>query len=164
MDGDVGMGCTMRKIVETRNPLSNTIKDTSTIMRNPSLHNSGKGLRMIVLVSLIVLLRGFPCFHDFSHGASHPYIAIHSMEWFYTCSTYLTLGVHVQEGYGTFLVCVCMSVQTPAPASLVSTLKMRCMGVYLRLFSVFYICGFSIKPSIWELWCEKANMQISMYV
>ena len=28
------------------------------------------GLRMIVLVSLIVLLRRFPCFHDFSHGAS----------------------------------------------------------------------------------------------
>ena len=55
-------------------PLSNTIKDTSTIMRNPSLHNSGKGLRMIVLVSLIVLLRGYPCFHDFSHGASlYPY-------------------------------------------------------------------------------------------
>ena len=26
------------------------------------------------VVSLIVLLRGFPCFHDFSHGASlHPY-------------------------------------------------------------------------------------------
>ena len=59
-------------------PLSNTIKDTSTIMRNPSLHNSGKGLRMIVLVSLIVLLRGFPCFHDFSHSGSHPYIPIHS--------------------------------------------------------------------------------------
>ena len=54
-----------------RNPLSNTFKDTSTIMRNPSLHGSGIGLRMIVLVSLIVLLRGF---HDFSHGASlHPY-------------------------------------------------------------------------------------------
>ena len=29
---------------------------------------------MIVLVSLIVLLRGFHCFHDFSHGASlHPF-------------------------------------------------------------------------------------------
>ena len=29
---------------------------------------------MIMIVSLIVLLRGFPCFHDFSHGASlHPY-------------------------------------------------------------------------------------------
>ena len=56
------------------NPLSNTIKGTSTIMCNPSLHNSDKGLRMIVLVSLIVLLRGFLCFHDFSHGASlHPY-------------------------------------------------------------------------------------------
>ena len=26
---------------------------------------------MIVLVSLIVLLRGLPCFHDFSHGASN---------------------------------------------------------------------------------------------
>ena len=48
-------------------PLSNTIKGTSTIMRNPSLHNSGKGLRMIVL-------RGYPCLHDFLHGASlHPY-------------------------------------------------------------------------------------------
>ena len=60
------------------NPLSNTIKDTSTIMCNPSLHSSDKGLRMIVLVSLIVLLRGFPCFHDFR--MVHPYIHIHSIE------------------------------------------------------------------------------------
>ena len=52
------------------NPLSNSIRDTCTIMRNPSLHSSDKGLRMIVLVSLIVLLLGFPCFHYFSHGAS----------------------------------------------------------------------------------------------
>ena len=29
----------------------------------------------------MVLLKGFPCFHDFSHGVSHPYIAIHSIEW-----------------------------------------------------------------------------------
>ena len=58
-----------------RNPLSNTIKDTSTIKRNPLPELCREGLRMIVLVSLIVLLRGFPCFHDFSHGASlHPYI------------------------------------------------------------------------------------------
>ena len=35
-----------------------------------------KGLRMIVLVSLIVLLRGISLFHDFSHSASHPYIPI----------------------------------------------------------------------------------------
>ena len=61
----------MRKIVETRNPLSNTIKDTSTIMRNPLPELCREGLRMIVLVSLIM---GFPCFHDFSHGASlHQY-------------------------------------------------------------------------------------------
>ena len=35
---------------------------------------------MIVLVALIVLLRGFPCFHDFSHGASlHPYSMIFTL-------------------------------------------------------------------------------------
>ena len=39
-----------------------------------------EGLHMFVLVSLILLLGGFPCFHDFSHGASHPYILIHSGE------------------------------------------------------------------------------------
>ena len=51
----------------------NKEKDTSTIMRNPPYIIQVKGY-MIVLVSLIVLLRGFPCFHDFSHGASlHPY-------------------------------------------------------------------------------------------
>ena len=56
------------------NPLSNTIKDTSTIMRNPLPESCREGLRMSVLVSLIVLLRGFPCFHDFLHGASlHPH-------------------------------------------------------------------------------------------
>ena len=50
------------------------ILSTSTIMRNPLPELCREGLRMIVLVSLIVLLRGFPCFHDFSHGASlHPY-------------------------------------------------------------------------------------------
>ena len=31
-------------------------------MRNPLPE---EGLRVIVLVSLIVLLKGFPCFHDF---------------------------------------------------------------------------------------------------
>ena len=59
----------MRKIVETR---KSPYKDTSTIMRNPPYIVQVKGLRRIVLVSLIVLLRGG--FHDFSHGASlHPY-------------------------------------------------------------------------------------------
>ena len=60
------------------NPLSNTIKDTSTIMHNPLPELCREGLRMIVPVSSIVLLRGFPCFHDFSHGAS--LIHIHSLE------------------------------------------------------------------------------------
>ena len=44
------------------NPLSNTMKDTSTTIRNPSLHNSGKGLRLIVLVYFIVLLWGISLF------------------------------------------------------------------------------------------------------
>ena len=35
---------------------------------------------MIVLVSLIVLLRGLPCFHDISHGASlHPHSFIFAL-------------------------------------------------------------------------------------
>ena len=55
--------------------------------------------------------------------------------------TLLTLGAHAQEGYGTCLVCVCMSVclsvTTLAATAVVSTLKMRYVGVYLRLFLLF---------------------------
>ena len=47
----------MRKMVGTKSLLSNTIKDTSTTMRNPLSELCREGLRMIVLVSLIVLLR-----------------------------------------------------------------------------------------------------------
>ena len=36
--GDVGMGCTMRNIVETRNSLSNTIKDTTVEPPNTRHH------------------------------------------------------------------------------------------------------------------------------
>ena len=45
-----------------------------------------EGLCMIVLVPLIVLLRGFPCFYDFSHGVSHtsPFILC-------PCSAYLRI-------------------------------------------------------------------------
>ena len=48
----------MQKIVETRNSLSNTIKYilAQTFVTPPCIY-SGKGLRMIVLVYLIVLLR-----------------------------------------------------------------------------------------------------------
>ena len=68
----------MQKIMETRNPLSNTIKDTSTIMHNllPELYR--EGLHMIVLVSLIVLLRGFLVSMIFR--MVHLYIHIHSIE------------------------------------------------------------------------------------
>ena len=65
----------MRKIVETRSLLSNTIKDTSTIMRNP-LSECREGLRMIVLVSLIVLLRRLLVSTIFR--MVHPYITVHS--------------------------------------------------------------------------------------
>ena len=40
-------------------------------MCNPLPVLCREGLRLIALVSLIVLLWGFPCFHDFSLGASH---------------------------------------------------------------------------------------------
>ena len=62
----IGMGCTMRKSWKQGNPLGNTIKDTGTIMHNPLPELCREVLRMIVLVSLIVLLREFPCFHDFA--------------------------------------------------------------------------------------------------
>ena len=60
----------MRKIVETRSSLSNTIKDTSTIMSNPSLHNSDKGVTHDCASSLDSNAKGRSCFHYFSHGAS----------------------------------------------------------------------------------------------
>ena len=54
---------------------------------------------------------------------------------------------------------VCLSVTTLAATSLVSTLKMRYVGVYLR----FLACGFPINPSVQKLWREKANMHMSSY-
>ena len=60
----------MPKIVETISSLSNTIKDTSTIMRNPSLHNSDKGVTHDCASILDSIAKGTYCFHYFSHGAS----------------------------------------------------------------------------------------------
>ena len=56
-----------------------------------------------------------------------------------------------------------VSVAAPAPTALISTLKMRYVGVYIRLFSLL-ILGFSINPSVQKLWREKANIQMSMYL
>ena len=63
----------MRKIVETRSSLSNTIKDTSTIMSNPSLHNSDIGVTHDCASILDSIAKGTPCFHYFSHCASHSF-------------------------------------------------------------------------------------------
>ena len=60
----------MRKIVETRSSLSNTMKDTSTIIRNPSLQNSDKGVMHDCASILNSIAKGTSCFHYFSHGAS----------------------------------------------------------------------------------------------
>ena len=55
---------------------------------------------------------------------------------------------------------LCVSVCAPTPTTLVSTLKMRYVGIYLTWF---LIRGFSINPSVQKLWREQANMQISSY-
>ena len=66
---------------------------------------------MIVLVSLIVLLRGFPCFHDFSHGASlHPYSFIFA--------TYFSWFVYKRSYAHAYM-------RSAAPLSCVSLLKWR---------------------------------------
>ena len=62
-----------------------------------------------------------------------------------------------------YLSCVCLSVflsvTTLAATLVVSTLKMRYVGGYLRLFTR----GFSINPSVQKFWREKANIQMSCY-
>ena len=79
MNEDVGMGWTMQKIMETRKHLSNAIKDTSTIMRNPLPECVGRVTHDCASIPDSIA-KVFPCFHDFSHGPSHPYIPIHSIE------------------------------------------------------------------------------------
>ena len=64
--------------------------------------------------------------------------------------------------YVCVCVCVCLSVTTPAATSVVSTLKMRYIGVILG-FSRFLTRGFSINRSVQKLCRKKANMQMSSY-
>ena len=63
------------------------------------------------------------------------------------CPSILTLGGACAGGL-RYLSCVCVCVSvclcTPAPTSLVSTLKMR----YVGGFSCFLIRGFSINPFV----------------
>ena len=72
----------MRKIIKQGNPHSN-IKDTCTIMCNPSLYILKRVMHDCASIYILgVLVRGFCCF---PHGASHPCNPIHLIS---TCSIY----------------------------------------------------------------------------
>ena len=69
----------------------------------------------------------------------------------------LTLGA--QEGYGTCLVSVCLSVSALASTSFLCPVQVR----YVQLtFRLFLIVDFE-KGSVQKLWREKANMEMSIY-
>ena len=57
---------------------------------------------------------------------------------------------------------VCVSVCTPAPTTLVSTLKMGYVGVCLRLFLLFYVWIFD-KSFRSKVMARKSQLQISSY-
>ena len=73
---------------------------------------------MIVLVSLIVLLRGFPCFHDFWHGASlHPYSFI------FTLVPHIFRSSRINAVYAR--ICAHAYIRSAAHLSRVSLVKWR---------------------------------------
>ena len=74
----------------------------------------------------------------------------------------LTLGAHAQEGYGSCLVCLCVCLSVCYHLIVVSTVQLRCVRHFLRLF-FFLTRVFSKKPSVQKLWREKTNMQMSSY-
>ena len=69
----------MRKIVETRSLLTNTIKDTSTIMRNPLSEYVG---RVTHDCASILDSIGKKTFVSTIFRMVHPYITVHSVELF----------------------------------------------------------------------------------
>ena len=60
-------------------------------------------------------------------------------------------------------MCVCLSVPTLVPTSLVFYVQNEVHRGLSRIFC-FLIRGFSINHSIQKLWREEANMQITMYL
>ena len=75
---------------------------------------------MIVLVSLIVLLRGFPCFHDFSHGASlYPYSFI------FTLVPHIFRSSRINAVYAATRICAHAYIRSAAHLSRVSLVKWR---------------------------------------
>ena len=76
---------------------------------------------MIVLVSLIVLLRGFPCFHDFSHGASlHPY-SFNCM--IFTLVPHIFRSSRINAVYAATRICAHAYMRSAAHLSRVSLVK-----------------------------------------
>ena len=65
----------MRKIVGTRSLLSNTIKDTTTIIRNPLPGYVGQGYAWLCYSILDSIAKKTSIFR-----MVHPYISIHSVE------------------------------------------------------------------------------------
>ena len=60
--------------------------------------------------------------------------------------------------------CVCVSVCTPAPTTLVSTLRMGYVGVYLRLFLLFnmWIFDKSFSSKVMARKSQYANEQLPL--
>ena len=64
------MGCTMRNIVET------SIKDTRTVLSNPSIYTYRQRVTHDCASILDSIAKGISLFlgiYDFLHGTSHPY-------------------------------------------------------------------------------------------
>ena len=60
----------------------------------------------------------------------------------------------------TVLLCVCLCVCAPAPTTLVSTLKMRYVGVYLRLY--VWIFDKSFLSKVMARKSQYANEQLPL--
>ena len=84
---------------------------------------------MIVLVSLIVLLRGFPCFHDFSHGAS-----LHSYSFIFTLVPHIFLGSHINAAITYAATRVYIKTQLPR----------ICVHAYMHMRSAAPLSGVSL--------------------
>ena len=144
---------------------------------------------MIVLVSLIVLLRGFPCFHDFSHGASlHPQlndfctcnnmnVHVHTtymcMYTLHTCTYYthsimfsvhdaiVPISLHVYRDNVTVLKCTfCLYIWNQFfIISVLSTVKTFCHGFLQTLLFVFCPSWIQVKYT-----CIHVHVYTCMYI
>ena len=76
----------------------------------------------------------------------------------------LTLGTHAQEGYGTCLVCVCLSVCVYSSANIArfyTQNEVQYVGVYFRLFNV-WIFDKSFRSKVMARKSQYANEQLPL--